>query len=284
MADRLAPIAALDVPLSEKLTVLREASLTAGVHNEVIGRWAAEHPAIAKVDGWYSRAWWGAAAGEIVRDQLFDRGRHAEALALVDEVDDTALVDARRQGKGVIVVTAHIGPPKFLMNWLVDQGLPLLVWTNTGDLPAWQAASGDARFVDPRTPDDKSVVLVNAAIHLRRGGVLLGAADMGTGGRVVTIERLGYVREFSLGLPALARRLDVPAVTGLALWHGDRIRIRFVPLEPPSPGLSEDEWNQAWLDRSWAVVEPVLGDSPENLRFLRKAVERLSQPQGAEGR
>jgi hypothetical protein len=164
------------------------------------------------------------------------------------------------------------------MNWLLGQQIPLLVWTNTQDLPAWQAATSQATLVDPRSQDTKSVILVKAALHLRRKGVLLGAADMQTGDRVVTIERLGFARTFSLGLPTLARTMGVPTVVGLALWDKDRITIRFAPLEPPGVSLDDDAWNLRWLERSWGFVEPVLAESPENLRFLHQAVERIAKP------
>jgi hypothetical protein len=124
------------------------------------------------------------------------------------------------------------------------------------------------------------VILVKSALHLRRKGVLLGAADMDTGDRVVTIERLGLARTFSLGLPTLARTLGVPTVVGLALWSGQRITIRFAPLEPPDTSLSDEAWNLQWLERSWNVVEPVLAESPENLRFLHQAVDRIAKPWG----
>lgn len=284
MADDISTFAKLDIPLSEKLAMLRELSLAKGPRNPRLMRWAAHHPLIAKGADWMARAWWGAAAGEMVRDCLYDRDRRPAALGLVEQVDCRPLVEAQAQGRGVIVLTAHIGPPKLLMNWLIDRQMPLLVWTNTQDLPMWQAATSRATLVDPRNQDNKSVILVKSALHLRRNGVLLGAADMSTGDRVVTIERLGLARSFSLGLPTLARRMDVPTVVGLALWRGNRITIQFAPLEPPDATLSEDEWNLEWLQRSWRFVEPVLAESPENLRFLRPAVERIAKPWEETGR
>ena len=59
-------------------------------------------------------------------------------------------------------------------------------------------------------------------------------------------------------------------VASLALWHGCRVRVRCRPLESPDPGLPDDAWSRAWLDRYWQVIEPVVLDSPENLRFLRR--------------
>lgn len=275
MVDLVGPIAALPVPLGRKLLLLREKAAEGGRMERLV-RWAEQHPAIATTDDWCARAWWGAAAGEVVRDHLYDPERRAAALDLVDVADFAPLDEARRQG-GVIVVAAHLGPPKFLMNCLLERRLPLLVWTNTRDMPAWLADRGGA-FLDPLEPDERGALLVRSALHLRRGGVLLGAADQATGDRTVELERLGMRWRFSLGLPALARRLDVPAVIALALWRGERVRIECRRLQPPDAALAEPDWHRAWIESSWDAVEPIVRDEPENLRFLRWAVDRLARP------
>jgi lauroyl/myristoyl acyltransferase len=268
MADPVTTIAALPLPLRWKLRLLRGAT-GFGSGQSRLARWAAEHPEIARGRDWCQRAEWGVEAGRLVRRALDDPRQRPAALELVEAADVAALDQARQGGRGVIMLTAHLGPPKFLMHWLLEQSLPLLVWTNTADLPAWLPAERPGVFLDPRQPEARGVRLVQSALHLRRGGVLLAAADLGSGDRPQTIERLGMTWSFSLGLPALARRLEVPVVATLALWHGDRVRVRCMPLEPPDPGLPEDAWSRAWLDRYWQVIEPVVLDSPENLRFLR---------------
>ena len=63
------------------------------------------------------------------------------ALETVEPVDSQPRMVAQAHGRGVIVLTAHIGLPKFIMNWLLNQHVPLLVWSNAHDLPAWQAAA-----------------------------------------------------------------------------------------------------------------------------------------------
>ncbi len=276
MADSVASIAVLPLPLSWKLRLLRLAA-TRGSQQERLVRWAAEHPQIATDPDWCRRAWWGAAAGEIVRHHLYDPRRRAAALRLVERVDVAALEAARKQG-GVIVAAAHLGPPKFLMNWLLDQQLPLLIWTNTRDMPASQAVSGAARFLDPLAAEERGVLLVKSALHLRGGGVLLGAADHATGDRLISLERLGREWRFSLGLPVLARRLGIPVVVAISRWHGQRIRVNCMPLEAPYESLSEEAWNRAWIERYWAAIEPLIARSPENLRSLRWAVERVARP------
>ncbi|MBM4020992.1 MAG: hypothetical protein FJ284_01895 [Planctomycetes bacterium] len=274
MADLVGPIVSLDDPLPTKLRLLRERAEEGG-RDERLVRWAAEHPEIAVGADWHARAWWGAAAGEVVRAHLYDQRRREEALDLLTAADVDALDEARRRG-GVIVAAAHLGPPKFLMNWLLGRRLPLLVWTNTRDLPDW--LGGDAAFADPLDTADRGVLLVKSALHLRGGGVLLGAADQPTGDRTVVFERLGMRWRFSLGLPALARTLGAPVVTALALWQGDRVRIVCGVLASPAAGLTEEGWHRAWLEAYWRSIEPVLRNEPENLRFLRWVVDRVVPP------
>lgn len=278
MADLVGPIAALPVTLEQKLALLREQAEVGG-RQQALLRWAADHAEIAADREWCARVWWGAAAGEILRDHLYDPARRTAALDLLEAADLAPLEEARRQG-GVIVLASHLGPPKFLMNCLLERHLPLLVWTNVGDLPGWLVARGGAAFLDPTLGDQRSVLLVKSALHLRHGGVLLGAADQATGDRTITLERLAMRWRFSLGLPALARRLQVPVVVSLALWSGNRIRIECHPLAAPEPTLPEEAWYRAWLDGYWRLIEPVLRRSPENLRFLRWVVPRLVPPGG----
>ena len=99
--------------------------------------------------------------------------------------------------------------------------------------------------------------------------MLLGAADMQTGGRSRVVTRLGRQWHLSPGLPALARRLGLPAFLVLALWRGNRVRISCERIEAPPAELTEDAWEDAWLDRYHVGVEDVVLASPENLRFLR---------------
>jgi lauroyl/myristoyl acyltransferase len=271
MPDPVVLIDGLPLPLAWKLRLLRAVAVSSGSLPR-LSRWAAEHSEIAAGQAWCRRAWWGVAAGRLVRRGLDDPRRRAATLRLVESADLTALEHARRQTGGVIILASHLGPPKFLMHWLLEQGLPLMVWTNAADLPDWLPARWPGVFLDPRLPAERGIRLVQAAMHLRRGGVILAAADVASGDKPVTFKRLGLEWRFSLGLPILARRLEVPVVVTLALWEGNRVRVTCLPLEPPGPELSEQDWCQVWLDRYWRIMEPVVRDTPENLRRLRMVV------------
>ena len=272
MADSIAAIAKLPIGLPAKLWLLRLASKQRGPRNKELATWGAAHPEIAVGENWLSRAWWGAGAGEIVRWHLNSSHHRNAALKLVDNVETTALEEAQKTGKGVIVATAHLGPPKFLMNWMVEQRFPLLAWTATQSRPA---GADHATYLDPRKQELRSFALVKSALHLRRGGVLLGAADLKTGERTLDLERLGMRRHFSAGLPALARETQASVVLGLALWKNNRVHIRFQDLEVPDPRIPIEDQDKLWLERYWDSMQPIIRYTPENLRFLRWAVEEV---------
>jgi lauroyl/myristoyl acyltransferase len=267
MAGIVPVIAESGLPLTWQLRLLRAAA-ACGWRQGRLRRWARAHPQIAIGRRWRPRAWWGVAAGGVVQRFLADQWRRPHALALLESADWSEL-DAARQRGGVILATAHVGPPKFLMHVLLERQLPLLVWTNAADLPDWLPARGPTTFLDPLVPAERAIVMVKTAVHLRSGGVLLGAADMPTGGRSQEFERLGRRWHLSPGLPALARRLSVPTFFVLALWQGNRVRILCQKLEVPEEHLDDEAWQQAWLDRYWSEVEKLIPSSPENLRFLR---------------
>jgi hypothetical protein len=203
-----------------------------------------------------------------LRDHLYDERQRSAALELIDHPDWTIIDEARQHG-GVILATAHIGPPKTAMNCLIDRNMPLLVWTNTQDMPNWLPLKVSTKFLDPLFAEQRAMLLVKSALHLRTGGVLFGAADWPSGTQTVTLHRLGTEWMFSLGIPTLVRRLRLPAFLALALWRGERIHLVFTSIQPPDFALAMDEWNRLWLERYWAEIEKIVTSSPENLRFLR---------------
>lgn len=262
--------------LEERLQYLRKQARVEG-QQEALIRWAKQHPEIATGDHWCERAWWGVTAGELVRKHLYDPASHYEALCLLGRADWSLAEQALCDG-GLIIATAHLGPPQFLMNVLVDKSWPLLCWTDNRSMPAWFSAGREAVFLNPVITSQRNMLMVKSALHLRQSGVVLGAADLGTGQQVVMLKRLGRTWRFSLGLPALARKMNIPVVTCLALWSGNNVELSCRRLDAPDHDLPEAVWYETWIERYWEIMEPVIRSSPENLRFIRSVLSQKQQP------
>lgn len=258
----------LPAPLPEKLRLLRSVAET-GCAAAVLEKWTALQPEVVSGPDWMSRAWWGLAAGELVREYLFDRSRRAEAIELIDDFSCGAQIDDARRHGGVILVAAHVGPPKLLMNFLLDRFVPLLVWTNTADMPSWLQGATLARFANPCQPDERAALLVRTSLHLKRGGVVLAAADWPTGARTEARKFGSTEVRMSLGIPALSKRVGVPCFLVMALWRGDRVAITGTRLLDPCASISDEEWNQKWVDCYWQAVHKAMLAGPENIRMLR---------------
>lgn len=215
---------------------------------------------------WCARSWWGIAAGELVRRYLYDPDARDEAMRLL-VAPDWSGVDQALEEQGVILAAAHIGPPKYAMNVILDRFPEPAIVTNTGDMPVWMTERAGI-FLDPRDPETRSQVLLKGAMQLRKGGVFYAAVDGKRAEDKLTIERFGRTWQFSPGVPALARMLNVKSFVLLALWEGNRIVLQSFPIQAPDPSLPAEEYQREWIMAYWDVISPVFETSPENLRFL----------------
>jgi len=228
--------------------------------------WAMRHLALdgPALEAWGARAWWGVAAGELLRHYLYDRTRRDEALALLRHAD-WSLVDAALAEGGVILAAAHLGPPKFAMNALIARYARPMILTNTDDMPDWLPdISGP--LLNPLVPENRARIMLSGALHLRAGGLLFGAPDGGFSSSQLVIEAFNKPWPFSPGLSALARMMGRPAFTLLALWDGTGITLRTEPIVTPPSDLPAEAWDRSWIWSHWTALEPVIRNSPENLR------------------
>jgi hypothetical protein len=208
-------------------------------------------------------------AGELVRRRLSDRVRRREVLNQIEPPDWSAFQAAYRERQAVILAAAHVGPPKTAMHCVTELPLPTMIWTNKRGLPDWIAKETGTTFLDPTSPSERPTILLKSALHLRHRGVLMGAPDVATGQQTISLEGPGTRWTFSLGIPTLARRLNIPVFLILALWQDYRLRLRYEPIAPPPADLPDDDWNRVWIESYWQILEPLLRDSPENIRVLR---------------
>ncbi len=215
---------------------------------------------------WCRRAWWGIAAGELLRKRLSDRAQRRDVLEYTTMPDWSAFHETYRQHQGVILVGAHLGPPKVAMHCVAQLSMPTMIWTNKQDLPDSLVEDSGASFLDPTSSAERPTMLVRSALHLRNNGVLMGAPDIATGHKQALLERFGTPLTFSFGIPALARRLEIPVFLILALWKDYRLKLQYEPIAPPSADLGENDWYRAWIEGYWQKLEPYIRNSPENLR------------------
>lgn len=252
--------------LADKLTQLREMAKERPPHPRLWKR--AKHfcPGTrSERRDWCARVWWGIAAGELLRVHLYDRASRAQAMDLVLPPDLSAL-DPARTGRGAILAAAHLGPPKFAMNLVLDRFAKPLIVTNTQDMPDWQRAE-EGGFLNPRDTQARAQILLRGAVQLRRGGVFFAAPDGKQTRDTLGVEGFGQHWEFSVGLPALARKLKADSFVFLALWEGERIALRCTPITVPAE-LAPEDHHRAWIEAYWRSLSSVIASSPENLRFL----------------
>lgn len=221
---------------------------------------------------WARRAWWGHAATQVVTAKLVPGGEH-RAESLVDPVDWRRVDELHAAGRGLLVVASHLGD-EWMLRYLLTRRYPdvsCVVGTGAGAPP-----SLSNRLFRTLTSDDHVNVLASARACLKRGGVVVLAADGKVGERARDVQILGRSLKLQPGTARLARLTRSPCLPVVGAWHGRRVRLVFgEPIEPrEAPGPEwEDEWLRlyvCWLER-W-----VKGD-PENVR-INGSLGRLRVP------
>lgn len=215
---------------------------------------------------WCQRAWWGFEAGKLIRRQLNDPARRINVLEYIDTPDWSRFKDSYRRHKAIILAAAHVGPPKVAMHCVAEFSMPTMIWTNKRDLSDWFERESSACFLDPTSSSERPTMLLKSALHLRSKGVLMGAPDYPTGQKKITLNKFEMNLKFSLGIPALAKQLDIPVYLILALWKGCRLQLQYEPVVSPSKKINDDEWYYAWIKAYWEILEPHIRNSPENIR------------------
>ena len=144
------------------------------------------------------------------------------------------ITDAAARGRGVILLSAHLGSPESIGRTLVELGIDLLVLTEPLQPQAVddfvravrEATTPGARFV---TADLAGVRL--AIEHLRRGGVVAALGDRDVLGNGVSQLFFGERARLPAGVADLALRSGAEVVPGFALrTPGGGIR---AVVEPP---------------------------------------------------
>jgi len=216
------------------------------------------------------------------------RERAARTLAL-PPASATALADALAQGRGVIFVTAHLGPWERMAGLLAERGFPITTVARESYDRRFHPLVYDrlrtARSIEViyRAAPGMPVALVRA---LRRGRVLGMFLDLP--GRVPTrrVVLLGHVSRAPVGPARLALRLRTPIVVGTPA-PGKVPEIHIAPLfaDDLSPGeAGEAELTQRMVDalsqriRAWPEAWPWMHPSFSGAPTAHAALDWMPSP------
>ena len=157
------------VPLRYAITYLRVSSHLKFSDASLL-EWGQRHLGLSggSLKRWCRRAWWGLVAGELLRRRLGNRKRRYEVFQYIDEPDWSRFQEVYHSREACIFATAHVGPPKTAMNFVMDLSEPTMIWTNKRDLPNWVEEDSDTTFLDPTVPSETPTMLLKSALHLRR--------------------------------------------------------------------------------------------------------------------
>ncbi|MHB1132312.1 MAG: lysophospholipid acyltransferase family protein [Chloroflexota bacterium] len=165
----------------------------------------------------------------------------------LDEVDKRIHVHgfenlerARAGGKGVIVVTAHMGSFDTVLQIMAVRKVPLVVPAEPVkprrlfDFVTSLRSSQGVRFVAAETG-----VMFALVKSLKRNEVIGLAVDRDWRGDGISLEWCGAVATFQPGAALLARRLGTPIVPAFAIRRPDNVSEVFV--EPPLAIMASDD-------------------------------------------
>jgi len=249
--------------LSEKLKYLHKLS------NEItppenLRAWG-ERVLNNKAESWTRAAWWGLAAGELLRLYLMSPQHREEAVGLVKK-NEWEKYRKNWENKGVVLAAGHVGPPRFAMVAAAQKFNNISIWTDPVNDKNLTEPRDGLEYLNP-AKEDKGAIFLRAALRLRENGLVLGAVDGKRSDRPVFIKDFNRVWAFSPGIPMLVRKLGVEAYLTLAVWEGMTIRLVAVPINPPDPDLPEKEWIDAWIVSYWGLLRKVIMQSPINMRW-----------------
>lgn len=205
----------------------------------------------------------------------------AELDALVD-FDDAGwqrVLDLHRQGRGLIIVSAHYGSFDIVSQVLTRHGLPVTVIVARVS-PVWLSdfvtdlrATRGLRFllVDEEGGSGPNLGALKESIGiLRSGGALAVIADRNTEQRGVTIPFFGYDTIVAAGAAKMAMRTGSPAVVGIGRRLDNyRFSVTFEEPIEPEGSASNPEDLAAFLTKIFAGLERHIRVNPEQWVLLQ---------------
>lgn len=211
---------------------------------------------------WRDRALWGFESNRLLRDWL-ESGADGNAIAaLAIALPDFTELRARHgEGRGVLVVAAHVGVPAVVFEVLLRKSsLPLLTVTNRPDLgyPYGHVT------ISPSPNFDPPGVARRIVRTLKGGGVVALAADGQQGTNRVDHELGGRTFSVSAFVPRLLHRHGVPVFWAGATWHDEGAKLVLHQSIVPAEDEPLDCWIARWNGWYFDQVRAVIAQGPEN--------------------
>jgi KDO2-lipid IV(A) lauroyltransferase len=211
--------------LALRLGIRREVTL-ANLASAFPERGPAERAAIARE----AYRTLGRTAAEFLRFPVFQPKRFAREFP-VEGVRH--LGDAHARGRGAILLTGHMGNWEYLAVSVVRAGFPLHVVAGRQRNPYVEEMINRYRALAGIEVSPVGQGLRGALRALRAGSFVSFLADQDAGPEGIFLPFLGRSASTPTGPFALARKYDVPVVTGFAWWDGRRHGARVdEPIEP----------------------------------------------------
>ena len=222
---------------------------------------------------------------EIVRDVYRNLGRVLLSVARMPRIDQGNIGqwleyegykhydEARRRGRGVLYLTAHLG------NWELSahahglHGHPLHVVVRTLDNPYFdrfvagrRVCSGN-HVIRKQEFARRSIKAINAQEAV---GALVDQNTSGEDG--VFVDFFGHQASATSGIARLAMRTGAPVIPGFAFWDGER-RKHVLRFSPPVPMVDTGDKEADLAEntqRCQRVIEEAIREHPEQWLWIHR--------------
>ena len=194
------------------------------------------------------------------------------------------ILEARGQGGGVVILTAHFGNWEWMAARLAQAGLPMTAVVETQPEAGFEQLLNEYRMLGGLTPFARGNALVAAMKALKSGKVLGFLADQDAKDKGIFVDFFGRPSSTPQGPAVFALRCGVPVVPAFIVRHPQRgHRIILSPPLYATPGADPeaeierltvamtkvmenrirsypDHW--WWFQRRW-ITNPKMGETSE---------------------
>ncbi|KAA3441924.1 hypothetical protein C7I87_33105 [Mesorhizobium sp. SARCC-RB16n] len=217
-------------------------------------------------EDWDRRAKWGHLLDKLIQDWLeccIDKAGEIATYFNVSDANRNAVIEASDEGKGVLLVSAHIGPMFAGPIAIHSFGKPYRWLSST---PSISTASFTDSLIS--TADLNEVQVAQRVVDSLRSGCLVTlAADGAMSPNAPRITWEGRSITYSPFCAMLSYKTKVPTIFTSPIWVENQFRfvVKRLPAADTGEGLRQfsTRWQQAFFEE----VKNVLSAGPENLRL-----------------